>query len=178
MKKTVNYAKALFDMGGSTQQIEKRIADFSSIEETTKQYPEIVHLLNFPDVNVEKKMAFLESILKRELEPILKKLLLLVIAQHKSDQIHPIAVAYRKLAAEGLKEVEAKVSAVDPLSDDAKQEITSFLEQKFKKKIKLITEKDPSLLGGFTIEAENQLLDMSIKNKLTSLKTALLKARL
>ena len=57
------------------------------------------------------------------------------------------------------------VSAVE-LDDKAIQQITKFVQAKYDQKLELISKIDPSIIGGFVFEVNNQRMDASIKEEL------------
>lgn len=177
-QKSANYARALFNIEGSSEQVHSRQEDLEDIAEVIRGFPEILYLLGCPQLSIENKMLALEKILKRNLDPHTKELIGLLLKQRKAVQIRQIAFDYHKLVMLGLKEMDVEIAAVEPLSEQAKGTLKAKLEDKLKKKVNIVEVIDSSLLGGFTILVHNQMLDLSIKGTLTNLKKQLLKAEL
>lgn len=98
---------------------------------------------------------FLEVILQNDREALLKEILLAVLEEmDKTSNTYDILVK----------------SAVK-LSSDQKERLLIKVSQKFGIKAgRLIEEVDPSLIGGFILQANNQVIDTSIKQQLQQLK--------
>ncbi len=71
--------------------------------------------------------------------------------------------------------VSAKIKSKLKLSEQKKDSLRQSLINRYKAKdLKLKLEEDPSLLGGIRIEAEGEVIDLSLKNKLHQLQTYLI----
>lgn len=175
-QKIVNYARALFNIKGSLEQIEQRQQDLEEISEIVSKTPDLLSLLSYPELAVEQKLSLLETLLQRILDPFVKKMIGLLIKQRKIKIIRKLFAEYHKLVVYSLKEMDIVVSTGEPLMGEERSILKGKLGDKFQKKVNLIEIVDPTLLGGFTILIHNQMLDLSIKGKLMNLKKQLLKA--
>ncbi|MEO8637622.1 MAG: ATP synthase F1 subunit delta [Candidatus Taylorbacteria bacterium] len=73
--------------------------------------------------------------------------------------------------------VRAKVASSVALSQKMSHELEEVLKKRYgAEHILLDLEEDPSLLGGLKIEAEDEVIDLSIKNKMSQLSNYLLQA--
>lgn len=71
--------------------------------------------------------------------------------------------------------VNAKVTSKTKLPDQTKEKIQQALKNRYKaKEVRLESVEDESLIGGVRIEAKNEIIDSSLKNKLHQLQTYLL----
>ncbi len=71
--------------------------------------------------------------------------------------------------------VSAKVTSRNPISKHTADEIKTALKNRYKaSEIHLNFAEDPSLLGGIKIEAKDEVIDLSLKNKLNQLQAHLL----
>lgn len=75
------------------------------------------------------------------------------------------------------KKLEVKVSSAAPLEDSVNKELAENLTRRYgAKSIDLIENIDPTLLGGFKIEVGDEVIDLSIKNKVNKLQEYLIKS--
>ena len=73
--------------------------------------------------------------------------------------------------------VVAKVSSRDSLDEKTKQELKNSLAKRYSaKEIDLILNTDEKLLGGFKIEVRDEVIDLTIKNKVGKLQEYLLES--
>ncbi|MCI5870731.1 F0F1 ATP synthase subunit delta [Streptococcus sp.] len=109
----------------------------------------------FQESSSKELNNFLEVILQNDREALLKEILLAVLEEmDKTSNTYDILVK----------------SAVK-LSSDQKERLLIKVSQKFGIKAgRLIEEVDPSLIGGFILQANNQVIDTSIKQQLQQLK--------
>lgn len=174
-KEAVNYAKALFKISGTPEQIQQRQADLELIGTLVKKEPKVFKMLSCPELSTETRMETLENGFKVVLDPLVKNLLSLVLQRGKMKILHQIAIEYHKLVIHHLQGIDVEVASASPLSEKVKKILREKLESLLKKKIDLIETIEPALLGGFTLLIHNQMLDLSVKGKIVNLKKQLLK---
>jgi F-type H+-transporting ATPase subunit delta len=90
-------------------------------------------------------------------------------SQGRTAAIPDIVDAYAAMidGSEGL--VRADVTSAVPLDDATRDEIRRSLEAVSKKRVELVPEVDPALMGGFKVRMGNYLVDLSLKTRLDSL---------
>jgi F-type H+-transporting ATPase subunit delta len=73
--------------------------------------------------------------------------------------------------------VVAKVSSVEKINEKTHREITQALAHHYKaKEIKIVENLDKKLLGGLKIEVNDEVIDLTIKNKIGKLQEHLTKS--
>lgn len=174
-QKNVNYAKALFRVPGSREEIQTRQQNLELLAATLKSHPDLLHFLTYPGTSSEQKLDTLEKGFKTPFDPYVKRLVALILKRQKASEIRRISNEYHKLVLDSLQEVDVEVTSADPLTDEAKSKLLKKLEAQLSKKVHLIEVLDPSLIGGFTLQINNKFLDQSIKGKIIQLKRQLLK---
>jgi F-type H+-transporting ATPase subunit delta len=71
----------------------------------------------------------------------------------------------------------AKVSSVEPLKHQMKTNLEHALKKRYGAEHVVLTESiDPSLIGGLKVEVNNEVIDLSIKNKIKKLQEHLTKS--
>ncbi len=66
--------------------------------------------------------------------------------------------------------VSAEVRAAEPLSENAKTKIRIFLKERYRSREAVLKEIiDKNLFGGFKIEVKDEVIDLSVKNKIKKL---------
>jgi ATP synthase F1 delta subunit len=88
-----------------------------------------------------------------------------------------ILVRLDKMIDESEERIVAKISSKQPLAENTKKEIAQILKERyFAKKAVLIENLDEKLLGGFKIEVNDEVIDLTIKNKVEKLQEHLTKS--
>ncbi|MFZ1019459.1 MAG: F0F1 ATP synthase subunit delta [Minisyncoccia bacterium] len=83
-----------------------------------------------------------------------------------------------KIINENEGRIAVKVSSVKKINENAKKEIIHFLSSRYgKKEVSLKEVLDEKLLGGFKIEANDEIIDLTMRNKIEKLQEYLTKSR-
>lgn len=99
------------------------------------------------------------------------------LVKNNALRFAPQIIAYFiKYTNQTLEIGDLKISSAEPLKDEVIEKIgkaaPDILGKKFKK-LNIIKEVDPSLIGGFILESEDRIFDNSLKNKFKILKNYL-----
>jgi len=76
-----------------------------------------------------------------------------------------------KRTAEG--SIEVRVSSAKPLSAEAQQRLCQALNRRYGRRVELLLNEDPDLIGGVRIEAGGEVIDASTQGRLQRLAQAL-----
>ena len=82
------------------------------------------------------------------------------------DLLPKVAAAFKYVAEEDEDVVGVTVTTAIPLDDELRQTITKKCEQDFGRKVFLIEQVDPSIVGGLVLEARGERHDISVKTQL------------
>ena len=82
------------------------------------------------------------------------------------DLLPKVAAAFKYVAEEDEDVVGVTVTTAIPLDDELRQTITKKCEQDFGRKVFLIEQVDPSIVGGLVLEARGKRRDISVKTQL------------
>ena len=100
--------------------------------------------------------------------------LLDVMASNKRLNALPeVAEMFSELYLQWLKEMEVDVISAMPLSTEQEHALQQALEKRFSQKIKLNCHLDANLIGGLQIKVEDEVIDGSLRDKLTRMKKLL-----
>jgi len=82
------------------------------------------------------------------------------------DLLPKVAAAFKYVAEEDEDVVGVTVTTAIPLDDELRQTITKKCEQDFGRKVFLIEQVDPSIVGGLVLEARGERRDITVKTQL------------
>lgn len=82
------------------------------------------------------------------------------------DLLPKVAAAFKYVAEEDEDVVGVTVTTAIPLDDELRQTITKKCEQDFGRKVFLIEQVDPFIVGGLVLEARGERRDISVKTQL------------
>jgi len=126
-----------------------------------------------PRIEAADKARVLRRLLP-DAPPVLESFLRLLLERRREDAIEDIYEEYCRLADDLQGEAEAVVETALPLSDEDVGRLQKVLEQRFRKRLRVVPRVDPAVLGGVRVRVGDQLLDDTIRSRLTRVQQRLL----
>lgn len=168
------YGSALFDLASEAKAVEAVEADLDAIAGLVDSSDDFSRFLVSPTIATDAKSAAIESILEK-IKPheLLANTLRLVARNGRLFALVAIIAEYKRLAAEARNEVSAEVVSAAPLTTAQQAELSAVLKQKIGKNVSLIARVDESLIGGLVVKVGSQMIDTSLKTKLSAMKIAM-----
>ncbi len=175
-KIAVRYAKALLELAIELKQLSAITKDVRFLETFLAESRELRWLINSPIVSPSEKSKAFQTIFANQIQEESMNFLLLLVKNGRESFIPDIFRNYLGIMRqrEGIK--FAHFSSVILIDEETLKELKEFTEEYFNSKVELSSSVKESLLGGFTLQVEDQLLDASIQTKLKHIKQGLLKA--
>ncbi len=170
-----NYANALVGvLENRNATFEEISKDFENIREILNSSPELESVLNNPTITSEIKKDIVSEIFKNDIGETMMNFLKVLIDKKRFGELPQIHSAY----IEKLNEIHniqpvTVVSAVE-LSDNDKLQVIKKLEEKLHKTVQPEWELDTDIIAGLVIHIDDNLIDMSIRNRLAKLKKDLM----
>jgi len=170
---SVRYAKALFDLA-TEKNSAKEVYDHSLIvSNIIGSSTELYEVLHNPVISPSEKEKIINSILAGKVNPILGSFISLMVKKRREAYIINALLVYRKLYRENVGIVNVVIETPADLEEETKNSILAFVKKKFNKIPELEVRKSPELIGGFIVEVEGLLIDLSVSGQLASIKKAL-----
>ncbi|UAY56449.1 ATP synthase F1 subunit delta [Arachidicoccus terrestris] len=165
------YAKSLADLAEEKGQFEQVYQDMEYLKALCAASRDLVLLLKSPVVYADKKQGILTAITKGNINDLTAAFNTLLIRKGREGYLPEIAVAFIHLYNERNSIHQVKVTTAEPLSEALRKRI----EEKLKKDagfehIKMDTEVNQDIIGGFILEYNNNLIDASILRDLQDVK--------
>jgi F-type H+-transporting ATPase subunit delta len=168
------YATALFELAaaeGSLNSVEQGLADISGL---VAESPDFARLLRSPVINGGDKARAVDTILGRAGAPPMVANLVKVVARNgRLFALPEIIRAFGARAAAARGEATADVTSATPLTEAQRIALAEALRARIGKQVALNTSVDPSLIGGLVVKIGSQMIDSSLKTKLTAMKIAM-----
>lgn len=112
-----------------------------------------------------------------EQSAIFKKIVQFLIRKRLLPRSSGILSELNEILNEEDGRVVVKIKSAKKINEKERGELVKFLKRRYSAKEIILNESlDESLLGGVRIEANNEIIDLSIKNKITKLKEHLIKS--
>jgi F-type H+-transporting ATPase subunit delta len=168
------YAAALYELSqseGSVDAVESSLADVSKLAGESDDFR---RFLRSPVISADEKSTALKAILKQvKLNTTVANFLGVVARNGRLFALPAIIRAYKALVAQGRGEATADVTSATALSATQRASLAAALKQKLGKTVTLTEHVDPSLIGGLQVKVGSQMIDSSLKTKLSAIKVAM-----
>lgn len=166
------YAKSLLDLAVEQNVLESVHEDALGLLKSIKGSAELGNLLKSPVIKADKKLAITNTLLEGKVGKLTQLFIDLLIRKGREANLVEILNAfvegYNKL--KGINKIVLK-SAM-PMSEQLQQAIVGKIKNDTGwQNIQLITSVDESLIGGFVLEYESNLVDASIRRYLKDVKS-------
>lgn len=172
------YAEALFEVGIDLDRLDGIQTDYTYVIDVFKSHPELLSLYKSPQVNGVEKKDIIKQIFEQSLSSEMMNFLNILIDKSRTSYVEKIYRAYLANVEQYKKEITAVVKTVVPLSKAQEVDLAEKLHQLVGKKITIENIIDPSLVGGVMIKMGDQVLDGSLKRRLSNLKESLVQVTL
>jgi len=168
------YAGALFELAdeqGQLQGVEKDLASFQEILETSDDFKRMVKSPVFSANDQQKAIA---AILKTAgIGTLTSNFFALIAKNRRLYAASDIIKAFKALSAEARGEVTAHITSAVPLSPTQVSSLKEALKSAIGKDVDLDSHVDPDILGGLIVKFGSRMIDSSLKTKLDNMKMGL-----
>jgi F-type H+-transporting ATPase subunit delta len=172
------YAAALFDLSKSEGSVDAVEAGLVDLQKLSGESDDFRRFLHSPVISADEKSGAINAILaKANLNVTVANFVKVVARNGRLFALPAIVKAFQALAAGERGEVSADVTSAAPLSKTQVAELADTLKKKIGKTVTLIEHVDASLIGGLVVKVGSQMIDSSLKTKLSAMKVAMKEVR-
>ena len=164
------YAKSIIDLAIERNQLDAVYTDMLYLESITKGSKELVSMLKSPVIPGDKKKKVMESIIGPGVSELTSAFIRLLVTKGREGDLPEVITAFIRQykVKNGIQTV--KLTTATAISDDAKNTIINQVKKTIDmQKIELETIIDPSIIGGFVLQAGDKLVDASISYDLKAI---------
>jgi F-type H+-transporting ATPase subunit delta len=165
-KISIRYAQSLFDLAESKGSIETVKNDVLLILDAINGSKELQMALQSPIIKADKKQAFMKAIFGSKIQELTLLMMNLLVTKGREKYTKEVCESFMGLYNVKNNIVPVKLRTAVAVSDQVKKEITSNI----KGIVQIESIIDPSLIGGFVVEYNNQMYDASVSRSLEVLK--------
>lgn len=169
------YAKALFELGQSSGQLESMSKELKAFAEAFQSHPALGEILSGAGVDSAGRGAVLRGVASAiKVSDVVARLLDLLVKRGRASAIPEISRELESMieAAQGIRSGQVR-SAVE-LSEEELSVLGSALAKRVGGKVKLSQVIDPSLLGGMVATVAGKTFDASLRTQLERFKNELI----
>jgi F-type H+-transporting ATPase subunit delta len=133
--------------------------------------------LEAPQVPTEHKFAALEATFRPVVHGLVVEFFRMLLNKKRLFELRTIVEEFQRLVEDHRGVVRARVTSALPLHDAELSGLVSALEAGLAKKVRVVSNVDPGILGGLVVRVGDRIADMSVRTQLTELRERLLEAR-
>lgn len=171
------YAAALFDLAREAGFADAVESDLKGVRASIDASSELRDFLRSPVYDAADQMNAIGAIAERAgVNQLTANFLKLIAKNRRLFALPGMIDAYLSLAADARGEISVEAISAAPLSDDQNRALRQEIEAMAGKAVNLDTRVDRDLLGGLIVKIGSQMIDASLKTKLTRLKTVMKEA--
>lgn len=164
------YANALLDLAKSQGLIHAITSDMNNLRELLDATPDLVKYLNNPVVSHSAKKEIITKVITPQLSKETSQFLMVLTGRNRVNYLQGIATCYLELVYELANIKIVEVTSASKLTDSQQNLLIEKLETMTNaREVKLVITIDPTLLGGFLIKTNSQVIDLSVKGQLSQL---------
>jgi F-type H+-transporting ATPase subunit delta len=167
------YAEVLLELAQEASLVRGIREELSALAETIEGSAAVREALVNPRVADDEKRRVLRELVP-EASDLFRRFLDLLIRKGRLPELTAIARAYEDLADEREGILRARVETVVPLDERERAELKARLGARFRKEILLEERSNPEILGGVRVIVGDEVLDLSLHNRLERLKERLI----
>jgi len=167
------YAKALFELSQSHDQIAQTETDLKFIVETVSDNAGFGKLLAHPNIDLSQKLALLNKTFTGNVSEFVLNTVSLLVERRREDLLADLLEYYVRIANETLGQAKAFVTTPLAITAEESEQISRHFSTISGKKIQVDLTVDPQLLGGLKVRIGDRLYDGSLSGKLLRLEKTL-----
>ena len=160
------YARALFDVGVESKQLETFYQDMVQLEAIVKESSDLRNFLKTPIVKAKKKQKVLGEIFTGKVNDVTVTFLNIITQGGREALMQSIAEQFIVLYKELRNIKTARLETVTPMEPVVKAQLIRALEDFTKSTIELEEVQNDKLIGGFVLELDDMKLENSVRAKL------------
>jgi len=153
--------------------VSEELADFAA---AVHDVPELRLALRNPELDPQTKSAVLDELLGGA-EELIRNFLRLVAEKGRIGQIEEIAREFDRLMAVEERRLNVELTTARELSDAEARDLLKQIEEASGRTIEATHKVDPSLIGGFVLQAGSMRVDASVRGRLEGLRHELVRGR-
>jgi len=152
--------------------VHEALSDFAqAIAET----PELRTVLRNPQLEPQAKGRILADLVGDE-DVLFRNFLQVVAEKGRAGEIEAIAHEFERLMAREERRLTVELVTARELSDAEADELIGQIEQQAGRKVEATRSVDPSLIGGFVLQAGSYRADASVRGRLERLRRELVRS--
>lgn len=167
------YAKAIFEIASE----EKKLAEWSAMLEMLESIvmnQQMKQLIIDPRLDSSAQADFILSLCNQYLTEMGSNLVQVLANAKRLVCIPEIKKLYEQFRADAEGITKVNITSAYTLTAEQQSSISKLMEKRLGNKVEINSKVDNSLMGGMVIQADDMVIDASVKGRLNTLSNALI----
>jgi F-type H+-transporting ATPase subunit delta len=165
------YAKSLLDLAVEQNNLDVIYNDMVGLEMACRESADLVQLMKSPIVKPSKKESVFNALFTGKVDMLTLKFMNLIVNKGREFFLPEIISAFIGQYKKRNQITDVYLTTAEKLDDNDKASLLEKIKGQLQgQQVDLKTKVDPSLIGGFVLEANNNLFDASILRDLKDIK--------
>lgn len=169
------YATALFELAQELGKVDAWQEQMKAVRSVFQQNKDYMTFFGHYRIANETKKEVLRNVFQGKVDKEVLNFLLLLVDKRRIRQLPGIAASFHTICNASKNIKEGIVYSVNELDAADKAKVEESVGQYLGCKVDLINRLDRSLISGIKVVVEDQVIDGSLRHRLNSLKSELLK---
>ena len=164
------YAKSLMDIAIENSKLDTMYNDMLGLDAICNDSKDFVSMMKSPIVTASTKQNVIKAIIEGKVDDITFKFIQLIIVKGREFFLPEIISTFISQYKKHNNINEVLLTTSEPMDEEMKTKLVQSIQKQFIGTIDLKTKVDSSIIGGFILEANNNLFDASILRDLNDIK--------
>ena len=169
------YAEAVFELADKANNLAGWSATLEALA-SVAEHPEMKALIGNPKVSPQHLADVVSATVQGGLSGESKQFVQMIIANGRIPVLPAVYALYEALKNERESMVEATITSAFPIAAAELAQMVADLERRFKRKVQPVVTVDPELIGGARVVVGDEVIDGSVRAKLSTMSNALASA--
>lgn len=170
-KAATRYAKALLTFAIERKELEAVNADVTTMQNVLAASKELAMMMNSAVIQEDKKVSIYKEIFADKISATTLNFMILLAKNSRSSIIPHIFNAFEKQYKAYNKILSVNITTASKMDDELKNDLVAFLKKDAPDStIEINEEINPDLIGGFIFRTDTHQIDVSVANRLKTLK--------
>ncbi len=164
------YGTALFMLASEENKVNDYRNGLAVIKRAFEDEADYLTFISSPSIPLTQRLQSITAVFADSVEENVLNFLLLLCEKNRLDCFDDAEIAFEALYDESQRTINIRVKSAVSLSDDQKARLEAKLEQKYKHRVDTQYIIDTTLLGGVIIEADDTVIDGSLRHRIGQIK--------
>ena len=169
------YARALYEAAIEQEVLASITVDVEKLRELLEQSEEFTQFINSPLLTPQVKSDTFQQLFTDGMHPLTINFFKLLALKQRERYLVAIMDVFSAIVDEAAGRVVAKVTTAVPITQNQEQQLVQQLSTYSGKQVRLETETDEQIQGGFIVQLGDTVFDASVTTQLQRLKRQLAK---